>query len=311
MNVQITHALQNPEGKPSITYDGSFKTLPAGVTERRTGRSIAVEIDLIDGRGLKTPLSLTKNGITFVEHFEPAVDLERGGLDSDKIIEHYYPQMAALVCNALGAERVKRAIVFDHTVRSVARRKRGAKETNGENVGGYANGAHNDNSSVSARNRIRLLSHTKAEGGSVTLSEPPLTGFSAEKLANGHFGIFNVWRHFRSDYPVEDHPLAVLDAASTRAEDFQISKYVYPHRVGEVLNVLHQPRHRWIYFSRMRSHEALIFKVFDTAYELGLSSRADCPPHTAHTSFALPGITDQTPPRESIECRVLVEFEPQ
>ncbi len=51
-----------------------------------------------------------------------------------------------------------------------------------------------------------------------------------------------------------------------------------------------------------------MFKVFDTAAELGLSSTEDCPPHTAHTSFRLPGVDDDTPPRESIECRVLVEF---
>jgi len=310
-SVQITHALRNPDGSPSVTYDGSFKELPPGVTQRRTGSSAPVAIDLRDGRELDRPLSLSRNGVAFVENFEPAVDLQANGLDSGAIIAHYYPQIAALVCGALGPGYVRQAIVFDHTIRSIARRKRGEKETNGENVGGYANGAHNDNSSVSAKTRVRLLSQSKANGGSVTLRAPPLTEAEARRIADGHFGIFNVWRHFRTDYAVQDYPLAVLDAASAETEDFQIAQYIYPHRVGEVVNVLHQARHRWFYFSRMRHHEALIFKVFDNAVELGLATIAECPPHTAHTSFALPDINDDTPPRESIECRVLVEFAEQ
>lgn len=306
--VQITHALPNPGGAPSRTYDGSFTVLPPGVTERRTGRSAEFDIDLQNGRELMEPLALEKNGVQFIEHFEPAIDLETNGLNSSDILKYYYPQIATLVTNALGVERVKRAIVFDHTIRSLARRARGEKETNGENVGGYANGAHNDNSSDSARARIRFLAKPKAEGGSVTLPEPPIREEEAERIATGHFVIVNVWRHFAKAYPVKDYPLAVLDAATAEATDFQIAKYIYPHRVGEVVNVLHQPRHRWIYFSEMTYSEALMFKVFDNACELGLASREQCPPHTAHTSFRLPNVDESTPPRESIECRVLVEF---
>jgi hypothetical protein len=306
--VQISHALPTADGKPSYTYDGSFKQLPDGVTERRNGRSEMVAIDIHDGRSLEEKPSLQRNGFTFAEGLTPAVDIHASELDSTAIIESYYPQVSELVTAALGANVVKRAVVFDHTIRSLARRQRGEKETNGENVGGYANGAHNDNSSTSARTRVRLLAKTKEQGGSVSLQEPPLSEAEAECIANGHFGIFNVWRHFRTDYAAEDYPLAVLDAASAQAEDFQIAHYIYPHRVGEVVNVLHRPRHRWIYYSGMRHDEALVFKVFDTASELGLSSVEACPPHTAHTSFKHPDATDETPPRESIECRVLIEF---
>ncbi len=306
--VQLTHALPSLDGQPTYTYDASFKQLPPGITQRRNGRSAEFGIDLQDGRELVEPLTLQKNGVHFVGNFDPVVDLQSNGLNSDEIVEHYYPQVSALVSAALGNAIVKRALVFDHTIRSLARRARGEKETNGENVGGYANGAHNDNSSTSAKTRVRLLAKTKEEGGSVTLAAPPLSHNDAERIANGHFGIFNVWRHFRRDYPVQDYPLAMLDAATTAPSDFQIAKYIYPHRVGEVVNVLHQSRHRWIYYSEMQHHEALIFKVLDTAAELGLSSIEDCPPHTAHTSFRLPDVDDDTPPRESIECRVLVEF---
>lgn len=306
--VQITHALPNLDGKPSRAYDGSFRELPPGVTQRRTGRSAEFEIKLQDGRQLGEPLDLNINGVHFVGDFNPAVDLDSNGLNSAEIIEHYYPQMSSLVVQALGSQRVKQAIVFDHTIRSIARRERGEKETNGENVGGYANGAHNDNSSNSARTRIRLLAKSKAEGGSVTLAKPALTESEAERIATGHFGIFNVWRHFPRSYPVQDYPLAVLDAATTEPSDFQIAEYIYPHRIGEVVNVIHHARHRWIYFSQMQHREALMFKVFDSASELDLESAERCPAHTAHTSFRLPNVDENTPPRESIECRVLVEF---
>ena len=306
--VQINHALVNPDGQPSVTYDGSFKELPPGVTQRSTGRSAPHEVELLDARQLDTPLSLVRNGVCLARGFEPTVDLQSDGLDSDAIVTRYYPQVAALVRQALEPASVREAIVFDHTIRSRARRERGEKESNGENVGGYANNAHNDNSATSARTRVRLLSRPKSEGGSVTLSEPPLSERDAERIASGHFGIFNVWRHFPSDYPVLDYPLAVLDAASAAPEDFQISKYVYPDRVGEVMSALYRPTHRWLYWSEMRHDEALIFKVFDNAAALDLASPSECPSNTAHTSLELPGVDADTPPRESIECRVLVEF---
>ena len=45
---EIHHALRNPDGQPSVAYDGSFKELPPDVTQRRTGRSAPVKIELQD-----------------------------------------------------------------------------------------------------------------------------------------------------------------------------------------------------------------------------------------------------------------------
>jgi hypothetical protein len=306
---QISHVLPTADGAPSYTYDGSFKELPAGVTQRKNGRLQSFAVEVNDGRALAQPPSLVKNGFCLARRFNSSLDLQTGGLNSDEIVNTYYPEISALVIEALGgAAQVKCAIVFDHTIRSRARKARGEKESNGENVGGYASQAHNDNTSKSAKNRVRMLAKIKAEGGSLTLPEPPLTSAQADDLANGRFGIFNVWRHFRTDYPVLDYPLAVLDAQSAMPTDFLTTQYIYPDRVGEVVGVVRNPQHKWFYYSQMRHDEALIFKVFDSSAETGACTVEDCPPNTAHTSFKLEDSNDNTPPRESIECRVLVEF---
>jgi len=307
--VQINYAIPNSDGSQRYAYDNSFQPLPAGVTRRKNGESQTFTVEVYDGWTLSPPPSLMRNGYCLARDFDTALDLQNDGLDSEQIVHTYYPEIRRLVTEALGgADAVKRAIVFDHTIRSRVRRATGEKETNGENVGGYASAAHNDNTSASAKNRVRLLSKVKAAGGSLTLPKPPLTEPEAEKIVSGRFGIFNVWRHFRTDYPVLDYPLAVLDAQSTRPEDFLSSLYIYPDRVGEVTSVVRNPEHRWIYYSEMRHTEALIFKVFDSSAELGVCTAEQCPPNTAHTSFRLAGSDASTPARESIECRVLVEF---
>ncbi len=306
---QINYAIPNADGSQRYAYDNSFQPLPAGVTRRKNGESQTCTVEVHDGRTLSPPPSLMRNGYCLARDFDTALDLQSEGLDSEKIVHTYYPEIRHLVTEALGgADAVKRAIVFDHTIRSRVRRATGEKETNGENVGGYASAAHNDNTSASAKNRVRLLSQAKAAGGSLTLPTPPVTEREAEEIVSGRFGIFNVWRHFRKDYPVLDYPLAILDAQSTRPEDFLASLYIYPDRVGEVVSVVRNPEHRWIYYSEMRHHEALIFKVFDSSSELGVCTAEQCPPNTAHTSFRLADSDASTPARESIECRVLVEF---
>lgn len=308
MLVQINHAIPTSDGGVCYQYDNSVKRLPEGVTRRRNGESRPFSVEVEDGRGM--PLgSLTRNGYTFVENFPTTIDLQEHGLDSHRIADSYYPEISGLVSDALGGRpTVKKVIVFDHTIRSRVRKSRREKETNGENIGGYAMGAHNDNTSRSAKNRVRSLSKGKETGGSLTLARPPVTEEDAERIVSGRFGIFNVWRHFRTDYPVLDYPLAVLDAQSIQPQDCVRCQYIYPDRVGEVVSMLRSTRHRWIYYPHMCHHEALVFKVFDSAAELGAATPEECPPHTAHSSFRIPESLASTPARESIECRVLVEF---
>ena len=76
----------------------------------------------------------------------------------------------------------------------------------------------------------------------------------------------------------------------------------YPDRVGQTYRLMHNPRHRWVYFPRMRRDEALVFKVYDSAKD----GRAR---FTPHTSFDDPTTPAGAAPRQSIEARALAFFE--
>ena len=51
-----------------------------------------------------------------------------------------------------------------------------------------------------------------------------------------------VWRPLRS--PVQDSPLAVCDAATTKQTDLLATSLHFPDRTGEVYNVMYNPDHR-------------------------------------------------------------------
>ena len=76
-------------------------------------------------------------------------------------------------------------------------------------------------------------------------------------------------------------PLAICDAQSIDARDFVLTDLVYTHRVGEVMQLSHNPGHRWFYFPDMDPGEALIFKTYESLAD----GRAR---FTAHTAFADP-----------------------
>ena len=74
---------------------------------------------------------------------------------------------------------------------------------------------------------------------------------------------------------------------------------VYRDRVGETFGFLYNPNHRWYYFPRLESHEAILLKCYD--------SKADGRARfSAHTSFDDPNSAPNAAPRESIEVRALV-----
>ena len=121
----------------------------------------------------------------------------------------------------------------------------------------------------------------------------------ATALIARRFAIIQVWRAIVD--PIASNPLALADARSVAPEDLLVAERRYPNRVGQTYRLKYSPRHRWVYFPRMRRDEALVFKVYDSEKD----GRAR---FTPHTSFDDPTTPAGAAPRQSIEARALAFF---
>jgi len=241
---------------------------PNNIRRKTSGTQEFHPMEVRDGRRGK--FSLDENGFTFVQHRTAVRDF----LDADELKRVYYPEVSELIKRHSGA---RRAVVFDHTLRSGDENEREAKLLREPVLS-----AHNDYTEWSGPNRVRELLPDEAE-----------------KLLAGRFAIIQVWRAINQ--PIQSNPLAVADASSVSPDDLLIAERRYPHRVGQTYRLKYNPQHRWFYFPQMRRDEALVFKVYDSEKD----GRAR---FTPHTSFDDPATPPGAPPRQSIEARALVFF---
>ena len=195
-------------------------------------------------------------------------------LDTKQIESIYEPEVIEFLKRTTGACRVH---LFDHTVRASDPELREIKQ-----VREPATLVHNDYT---------------AKSGFVCLDEN--LGEDAAELRQGRFQIVNVWRPL-SD-PVEDFPLALVDARSVAPAQIVDTERRSPTHVGEIQLALHDPAQRWFYYSAMRPPEVLMFKTFD-------SVDGGTRPCTIHTAIKLPDAPPDASPRESIETRAFVFY---
>ncbi len=195
-------------------------------------------------------------------------------LDPESIERVYEPEVVEFLKRTTGCYRVH---IFDHTVRAS---DPGLRER--KNVREPATLVHNDYT---------------AKSGFVCLEEN--LGDEAAELARGRFQIVNVWRPL-SD-PVENWPLALVDARSVAREHLVDTERRSPTHVGEIQLAVHDPAQRWFYFSAMRPGEVLLFKTFD-------SIDGGTRPCTIHTAIELRDAPPDAKPRESIETRAFVFY---
>jgi hypothetical protein len=248
-----------------------YKGFPPGTRHDILAQFETRTMTIRNGRTAGTAFSLDRHGFTHLDRPTTADDL----YDDAVVRDVYYPETAAMVRDVTGASRV---LVFDHTLRSNAP---GRKGTAG--VRGPAHRVHNDYTETSGPQRVRDLLPREAE-----------------RLLARRFAIVNVWRPIAG--PLEDAPLAVCDASSAATDDFLASALIYPDRAGETYGVAYNARHRWFYFPEMRANEALLFKCYD--------SDRSCARFTPHSAFRDPRAPVPPRPRESIETRMLVFFDP-
>ncbi len=218
-----------------------------------------------DGRGMLDQLSLDRQGFE-LRRYQTAVT---NFYDQDEVRAVYYPEVERLLGAAAGATRV---VAFEHDVRRAARRK-------ARDVRDPVRVVHDDYTEKSAPERVRL--YLSAE---------------ADALLRHRYAVINVWRPIKG--PVLDTPLAVCDAQSLAAKDIVPTESGVKH---EVYLFNFSPQHRWFYFPRMRTDEALLLKCFDSMRD----GRARV---TAHTAFDDPSTPPEALARESIEVRALAFF---
>jgi hypothetical protein len=242
---------------------------PNNIRRRTSGAEERHRVEIADGRRA-IGLSIDTSGFVLVEHRTQV----RNFFDPEELKRVYYPEVIELIKNVAGA---KRAVVFDHTLRSGSEAEREAKLVREPVLS-----AHNDYTEWSGPNRVREV-----------------MGDEADELLKRRFAIIQVWRAIAD--PIESNPLAMADARSVAQEDLLIAERRYPHRIGQTYRLRYNPQHRWFYFPRMQRDEAIVFKVYDSEKD----GRAR---FTPHTSFDDPTTPAGARPRQSIEARALAFF---
>jgi hypothetical protein len=246
---------------------------PVG-TPRVSGTFVPHVVPIRNARAVAGELSLDKQGFELTRQETAARDF----YDREEVERVYYPEVAQLLKEATGAEKV---VIFDHQVRNLELARRGEK-----NAREYGKAVHNDYTAKSGPRRVR--DHL-----------PPA---EADERLKHRFEEINVWRPIHG--PVESTPLALCDARSIEAKDFVPSDLVYRERVGETYRFTNNPNHRWFYFPRLERNEVILLKCYDSKED----GRAR---FTAHSAFEDPTSPPDAAPRESIEVRALVFFPPE
>jgi len=224
-----------------------------------------------DARPIARELDLDREGFALVCHETDVTDF----YDEEQLETVYKPELERLVKEATGAKRV---VVFDLTLRA---QDESIQEARG--VRSPVRRVHNDYTVRSAPKRVRDL----------------LPPDEAEDLLTRRFAIVNVWRPLFG--PLENKPLALLDARSIAPEDLVATERRAKDRIGEVQHVTYNPDHIWYYFPRQERNETVLIKCFDSATD----GRAR---FAAHTAIDDPHEPPGARPRESIEARTFVFF---
>ena len=176
---------------------------PGTGPDERSGEIAVHEIEIHDARPIAAQLDLDQHGFALTRHATDVTDF----YDDDQIRQIYYPEMAALVKAATGAEEV---IVFDHTIRVDDEAKQIRLK-----VRDPVKRVHNDFTLRSAPQRVRDLL-------------PPAE--AAARLSKRYASI-NVWRPIVS--PVETKPLVICEYGSIADQDLVAAERRYPDgRIG-------------------------------------------------------------------------------
>jgi len=220
------------------------------------------EVPLIDMRGSVSPLRFAEDGIEFAIAPSSVTAFSGEGWQ-----DLYDQELTRFLAERLHASEV---MVFDHTVRvddPEATRK-------------PARNVHSDYSQEGARQRL------------VDLLGPE----KAAEWGNAHYAFVNVWRPV--EHVINSAPLGFVRSASIAPEDWILLDLIYPNRKGQIMGLVGNESHEWLYLSRMTPDEVAVFNIYDNQ---GL-------PSVAHSALDMVEDPTVSTPRKSIESRTLLRY---
>lgn len=179
----------------------------------------------------------------------------------------YDQELCDLLATQIGAKEV---IVFDHTLR-VDDPNAGRKP---------ARNVHSDYSVSGAHARLRDLLGT----------------VEVDRWEEGHFGFVNVWRPVTES--IKSAPLGFVRPKTVSARDWLQLELIYPDRVGQIMGLVANKNHEWLYLSEMSPEEVAVFNIYDNQ---GLSP-------VGHSALDLVDDVQNHFIRRSIESRTLVRY---
>ncbi|CAF1212093.1 unnamed protein product [Didymodactylos carnosus] len=211
----------------------------------------------------------------------------------EQIKEAYYGEVEQLLKRVTGANHV---VFFDHTVRKV----RPGQVDSSPSTRQPVQQVHVDQTPISAHTRVKR---------------------HASDVPWKRFQLINVWRPLKNT--VYDYPLAVADFRSIDVlNDLIPTILVYPPPTpnGETYSVVHNPQHRWCYWSKMTPDEVMLLKCYDStsralstvkasAAQVDETLLRDVAGLTPHTAFYDAEGAKEGPARQSIEVRALVFYD--
>jgi hypothetical protein len=245
----------------------------------------AANMTIRDARPFRHELSLDCQGFILVDHKSAVADFT----NMDETRASYHREVERLIKDLTGASAV--SVLPTLLVR-------GDREARTRVRGTSTNPAHFAHCDYSANYAPQLARTTYF---------PDREADPGRRLAG-----FNIWRVISP--PPQDIPLAVCDVRSIAPSDYVLADALTSSsNTGdtaqqlqtakerfEAVLLLHNPEHRWHYFSNMTRDEALIFKSYD--------SQPSCAQRVPHTAFRDSTCPRGIPSRLSIEARAFAYF---
>ncbi|TDF37483.1 hypothetical protein EYS14_15145 [Alteromonadaceae bacterium M269] len=224
---------------------------------------VPVQVDIRDAREEEINLSFSEDSVVFVSVASSA----NPTTNSEGWKCAYNDELDRVLKFELQAKEV---IIFDHTIR--------IDDPNSNRK--PARNVHSDYSRSGAQNRlIDLLGEEKAS-----------------EWEKQHYAFVNVWRPV--DNPILSAPLGFVRPRSVNPQDWLTIKLIYPDREGQIMGLVANEDHEWIYQSQMTPEEVAIFNIYDNQGQ----------PSVAHSALDLVEDKAKNVIRKSLESRTLILY---